>query len=56
MNEIANCQLPPRRDRHNPRVVKRKMSTYRLKRAEHYTPPKPILSLSQAITILAPVK
>jgi hypothetical protein len=56
MTEIAQCQLPPRRDRHNARVVKRKMSTYHLKRAEHYAPPKPTLSLSQAIRILVASK
>ena len=33
--------LPPRRLRTNPRVVKRKMSNYNVKRPEHRNPPKP---------------
>jgi hypothetical protein len=31
--------LPRRRNRTNPRVVKRKMSNYAVKRAEHLNPP-----------------
>ncbi|MGH3261353.1 MAG: hypothetical protein ACRDNS_05085 [Trebonia sp.] len=41
--------LPPRRLRSNPRVVKRKMSKYNVKRHEHSNQPKP----SKTITILA---
>ncbi|MWK34388.1 hypothetical protein GEV43_10285 [Actinomadura sp. J1-007] len=33
--------LPPRRLRSQPRVVKRKMSNYRLKRAHHRNRPQP---------------
>jgi hypothetical protein len=33
LSEVADCILPPRRRRHNPRVVKVKMSKYPLKRA-----------------------
>jgi len=33
--------LAPRRPRTNPRVVKRKMSNYAVKRAEHRNPPRP---------------
>lgn len=32
LEEISACRLPPRRDRHNPRVVKVKMSKWPLKR------------------------
>jgi hypothetical protein len=38
LTEVAAERLPPRRDRHNPRVVKRKMSNYRLKRAADLRP------------------
>jgi hypothetical protein len=41
--------LPARRPRSNPRVVKRKMSPYAVKRAEHRKPP----STHPTITILA---
>ena len=41
--------LRPRRARTNPRVVKRKMSNYHVKHAEHRNPTKP----ERAITILA---
>jgi hypothetical protein len=39
--EVAAERLPPRRERCNPRVVKRKMSNYKLKRPAHANPPKP---------------
>jgi hypothetical protein len=41
LTEIADDPLPPRRERCNPRVVKRKMSNFKLKRPEHANPPKP---------------
>ncbi len=41
LHDIAANGLPPRRMRTNPRVVKQKMSNFKLKRAEHYQPPKP---------------
>jgi hypothetical protein len=41
LSEVADDRLPPRRDRCNPRVVKRKMSNFKLKRPEHAHPPKP---------------
>jgi hypothetical protein len=41
LTEVAAERLPPRRERCNPRVVKRKMSNYKLKRPEHANPPKP---------------
>jgi hypothetical protein len=40
LQEIACPVLPPRRARSNPRVVKRKMSNFDLKRPEHYHLPK----------------
>jgi hypothetical protein len=41
LREVAAERLPPRRERCNPRVVKRKMANYKLKRPEHACPPKP---------------
>jgi hypothetical protein len=38
---VAAERLPPRRERCNPRVVKRKMSNFPLKRPKHTNPPKP---------------
>ncbi len=40
LRDIAAKRLPPRRLRVNPRVVKRKMSSFRLKRPEHFHPPR----------------
>jgi hypothetical protein len=39
--DIAFCRLPPRDPRINPRVVKRKMSKFKLKHPEHRRPPRP---------------
>src|SRR4029078_9191624 len=41
LHDIAAKRLPERRTRINGRVVKRKMSNFKLKRPEHYQPPKP---------------
>jgi hypothetical protein len=49
--DIADKRLPPRRPRSNPRVVKQKMSNFKLKRAEHYRPPKPYDSFRQAVVV-----
>ena len=45
--------LPPRRLRSNPRVVKRKMSNYPVKRPEHRNPPKPTRPPNATTTVLA---
>ena len=50
--EIACRPLPPRRARSNPRVVKRKMSPFALKRPEHYRPPKLAQSFQEAIVLI----
>ncbi len=39
LHDIADQRLPERRPRVNPRVVKRKMSNFPLKRPEHLHPP-----------------
>lgn len=41
LHDLARQRLPERRLRTNPRVVKRKMSNFRLKRPEHYCWPQP---------------
>jgi hypothetical protein len=52
-DELLFELLPPRRPRANPRVVKRKMSNYPVKRPQHRNPPKPTGHPEQATTILA---
>jgi hypothetical protein len=52
--EICAQLLPRRRLRAAARVVKRKMSGYRVKRAEHRTWPRPTLPLPEAIHVLVP--
>ena len=49
--DIADKRLPHRRPRSNPRVVKQKMSNFKLKRAEHYRPPKPYDSFREAVVV-----
>jgi hypothetical protein len=48
--------LLTRRPRSNPRVIKRKMSNWKLKRAEHRSPPLPSQRPADAITIVAATK
>ncbi len=52
LRDIAAKLLPPRRARVNPRVVKRKMSNFGLKRPEHYHWPQPQGSFRQAVAII----
>jgi hypothetical protein len=42
--------------RSNPRVIKRKMSNWKLKRAEHRSPPQPGQRPAGTITIVAATK
>ena len=52
LRDIARKRLPPRRLRSNPRVVKRKMSKFKLKRAEHQLWPQPtVRSFREAIEV-----
>ena len=51
LRDIAAERLPNRRLRSNPRVVKRKMSNFRLKRPEHQHWPQPSRPFRQAISI-----
>ena len=49
--EIAEEVLPGRRDRINPRVIKRKMSNWRKKRPEHRHYPQPTKGFAEAIVM-----
>lgn len=52
MDWIVYFQLPERRDRSNPRVVKRQQSRFNRKRPEHLNPPPPTKPFQEAIVIL----
>jgi len=52
LTEIATEKLPPRRDRINPRVIKRKMSKWAKKRPEHRNYPQPEKTFRQSIDML----
>lgn len=51
LQDIATKRLNERQPRSNPRVVKQKMSNFKLKRAEHYRPPKLTRSFRDALVI-----
>ena len=50
--EIAEEVLPARRNRINPRVIKRKMSNWRKKRPEHRRYPQPTKKFGQSVVML----
>lgn len=52
IQHIAQGRLPPRDNRINPRVVKKKMSNFAKKRPEHSHPPQPQTAFEQAVRIL----
>jgi hypothetical protein len=52
IGDIATGRLPPRRNRICPRVVKRKMSKWPLKRAEHRRYPQPSGSFRDAVCLI----
>lgn len=52
LRDIARHLLPPRRDRANPRVVKRKMSKFNLKRPDHCHLPQPSLPFREVVVLL----
>jgi hypothetical protein len=52
LQDIADGRIPERRLRSNPRVVKRKMSNFRLKRPKHQHWPQPTLSFRQAVALI----
>jgi len=52
LDDIARYRLPERQPRTNPRVVKRKMSKFRLKRPEHKRWPQPSKPFRDAVVLL----
>jgi hypothetical protein len=50
--EVAEEVLPHRRNRINPRVIKRKMSKWKKKRPQHRPYPQPTLSFADAIVVI----
>lgn len=52
LRDMARKLLPPRRQRCNPRVVKRKLSNYKRKRPEHYHWPQPSGTFREAMTLI----
>jgi hypothetical protein len=52
LRDIARRPLPERRNRVNPRVVKRKMSNFLKKRPEHYQWPQPEISFREAVVVI----
>jgi hypothetical protein len=52
LNDIADGRIPGRRQRSNPRVIKRKMSNFALKRPEHQHWPQPTLSFRQSLALI----
>ena len=52
LNDIARYRLPERDNRANPRVVKRKMSKFKLKRDQHRHWPQPSKPFPEAVAIL----
>jgi hypothetical protein len=54
LQDIAAERVPARRPRWNARVVKRKMSNYKLKRPEHCDPPKLQSTFRDAVQIQPP--
>jgi hypothetical protein len=49
--EIGEAILEPRRNRINPRVIKRKMSKWHKKRPHHYNSPQPTMPFRESIHI-----
>jgi hypothetical protein len=52
LRDMARRPLPERRNRVNPRVVKRKMSNFLRKRQKHYQWPQPELSFREAAVVI----
>ena len=51
LGDIAHFRLPARDNRSNPRVVKRKMSNFKLKRPEHLCWPQPTKEFRDAVLL-----
>jgi Insertion element 4 transposase N-terminal/Transposase DDE domain len=51
LTDLVRCPLPPRRNRSSPRVVKQKMSNFRLKAPGHRRWPQPTKAFCDAIVL-----
>jgi len=56
LEEISEEVLPVRRQRINPRVIKRKMSKWKKKRPQHRNPPRPAKTVRESINIRCSVR
>jgi hypothetical protein len=52
LRDLAAERLPERRPRSNPRVVKRKMSNFQIKRPQHYHTPSLVRSFREAVKLI----
>ena len=52
LQEVRRQKLRPRRERWYARVIKRKMSNWKKKRAEHRKPPQPTKPFAEAVILL----
>ncbi len=52
LRDMARQPLTPRRQRTHPRVVKRKMSNFKLKRPEHRPLPQPTQPFPEVVVLL----
>jgi len=52
LSEIAEQRLPARRNRINPRVIKRKYAKWKVKRPQHRHPPQPTTAFLQSVVML----
>ncbi len=52
LRDLADVRLPERRVRSNPRVVKRKMSNYKLKRRKHEHWPQPTKPFADVVALI----
>lgn len=52
LRALAACLLPPRRNRSNPRVVKQKMTNFRVKTADHRPWLQPTKLFAEAVVLL----
>jgi len=52
LQEIAEQRLPRRRNRINPRVIKRKYAKWKVKRPEHFHPPQPNKTFRQSVVMV----
>ena len=52
LEDVVATPLPPRANRSNPRVVKRKMSKFKVKNPSHQNWPQPTKSFREAVVLL----